>query len=152
SLEGGIDDIRRHADGGPAVALPVPALDQNPRHGVGAGGEDTHLVVDELEIVDVALIAAEILAQRPVRRVHWTVALAHRKHGLAVDAHLHRRLRHRDELADGIVPALDHDAERLYVEELRHIAQYAARKQLEGSIRRLISIAVGLALLHLFEQ
>ena len=50
------------------------------------------------------------------------------------------------------MPALDHDAERLDVEELRHIAEHAAREQLEGGVRRLIGIAWRLALLHLVEQ
>ena len=48
--------------------------------------------------------------------------------------------------------ALDHDPEQLDVEELRHIAEDAAGEQLEGSVRRLIGIAIGLALLHLVEQ
>ena len=48
-------------------ALPVAALDQDAGHGVGAAREDTHLVVHQLEIGDVALIAAEILAQRLCR-------------------------------------------------------------------------------------
>ena len=51
-----------------------------------------------------------------------------------------------------VVPALDHDAERIDLEELRHVAEHAARQQLERGIRRLIGIADRLALLHLVEQ
>src|SRR5262245_22559092 len=43
-LEGGIDNIGRHADREPAIALAVAAFDQNPGRGSRAAIEDTHLV------------------------------------------------------------------------------------------------------------
>ena len=58
------------------LPVPVAALDQHAGDGVGAAREDTHLVIDQFEIVDEALIAAEILAQRIVERVDRAVALA----------------------------------------------------------------------------
>ena len=106
----------------------------------------------QLEVVDEALVAAEILAERIVERIHRAVAFADRQHRLAVDAHLHRRLRHGDEVAHGIVPALDHHPKRFHLEELRHIAEEPPRQQLEGGVRGLIGIALGLALLHRVEQ
>ena len=70
------------------------------RDRIGAAVEDTHLVVDELEIVDVALILAEVLAQRDVERIDRAVAFGGRDQRLAVDAHLDHRLGHGDEIAD----------------------------------------------------
>src|SRR5580700_9912882 len=51
-LEGGVDEIPRDADRGPALAAPVAELDEHARHGVRAALEDAHLIVEELEILD----------------------------------------------------------------------------------------------------
>ena len=77
-LERRIDDVRRHPDGGPVLAVLVLALDQNPRHRLGAGVEDTHAVVGEIEPLDVALVLAEVLAQREVEGVDGAVAFGRR--------------------------------------------------------------------------
>ena len=87
-LEGGIDDIGRDADGEPAIALAIAAFDQNPGGGSRSAIEDTHLVVDKFEIIDIALVLAEVLAQRHVERVDRAIALARIDEGLAVDLHL----------------------------------------------------------------
>ena len=47
----------------------VVALHQHARDGLGAAGQDAHLVVDQLDVLDDALVAAEVLAQRLVERV-----------------------------------------------------------------------------------
>ena len=114
--------------------------------------EDAHLVIDEVEVLDEALIAAEILAQRLVERIHRAVALPDRHHRLAVDAHLDGRLRHGDEIADRVVTPLDHDAERIRPRRIaarcRACAARAARRRLRPPRRR----SLRLALLHLVEQ
>jgi hypothetical protein len=125
---------------------------QDASHGVAAAGQDADLVVDEVEVLDEALIAAEVLPERVVERVHRAVALAHGHDRLAVDAHLDGRLRNRNEFAERVVAPLDQDAERIHLEELRHIAERAPREQLEGGFGRLIGVAVCLALLHLLEE
>src|SRR5262245_12920889 len=69
-LEAGIDDVGRDADREPALARAlVAAFHQHAGDGLGAAREDTHLVVDELHVLDVLLIAAEVLAKRLVERV-----------------------------------------------------------------------------------
>src|SRR5437763_7517514 len=73
SLEGGIDDIGRDADGEPALAFGVAAFDQNAGGSSRSAIEDTHLVVGKLEIVDEALIFAEVLAQRHIERIDGAV-------------------------------------------------------------------------------
>ena len=101
-LEAGVDDVGRDADREPALARAlVAALDQHARDGLGAAREDAHLVVDQLDVLDVLLVAAEVLAQRLVERIDGAVAFRHRPQRLvvAVDEHLHGRFRHGDELA-----------------------------------------------------
>src|SRR6202035_583159 len=73
-LERGVDDVGRHPNGGPALAVLVLALDQDARDRLGAGVEDTHPVVSEFEAPDVGLVLAEVLAQREVEGVDWAVA------------------------------------------------------------------------------
>src|SRR5438128_8842000 len=68
-LERGVDDVGRDADRGPALAGLVLALDQHPRHRLGAAVEDAYAIIGELEPLDVALVLAEVLAQREVERV-----------------------------------------------------------------------------------
>src|ERR1700732_3236275 len=75
-LKRGINDVGRDPDRGPALAALVPALDQHARHRLGAAVEDAHPVVGELEPLDVALILADILAQRDVQGVDGAVAFA----------------------------------------------------------------------------
>ena len=55
-------------------------------------------------------------------------------------------------MPERVMAPLDHDAERIDFEELRHVAQHAPRQQLEGGLGRLIGVAVRLALLHLLEK
>ena len=49
-LERGIDDIRRHAHRGPAIALAVGAFHHDAGHRLGAAGEDAHLVIHQPQI------------------------------------------------------------------------------------------------------
>src|SRR5580692_12799908 len=83
-LERGVDDVGRDSDRGPALAALVAALDQHPRHRLGAAVENAHPVVGELEPLDMALILADVLAQRDVEGVDRAVALAGRDQVLAV--------------------------------------------------------------------
>src|SRR5215468_6157710 len=77
-LETGVDDVGRHADREPALARRLVAtLHQHARDRLSATGEDAHLVIDELHVLDVTLIAAQILAQRLVERVNGAIALRH---------------------------------------------------------------------------
>ncbi len=55
--------------------LAVGGFDQNAGDRLRAAVEDTHLEVGELEIVDLVLVLAEILAQREVERVDRAVGL-----------------------------------------------------------------------------
>ena len=48
--------------------------------------------------------------------------------------------------------ALDHDAEAVDLEELRDIAEHAARQQLKRGVRRLVGIALGFAVLDFLKQ
>ncbi len=101
-LEAGVDDVGRNAHRQPAgTRRRIVRLDQNAGHGLRAAREDTHLVVDELDALDVLLIAAEIAAERAVERVHRAIAFAHRPQRLlvAVDEDLDDGLRHGDQLA-----------------------------------------------------
>ena len=132
----------------------IAAFDEHAGHRLGAAGQDAHLVVDEVDVLDDTLVAAEVLAQRIVERVDRAVALRDVPQRLlvAVDEHLHRRLRHGDELADRVVALLDHDAEAVDGEVVRHLAEQAARQQLERRVRAFVGIADRLARLHLVEQ
>src|SRR5260370_30263649 len=68
-LERGVDDVGRDADRGPALSGLVLAVDQDARHRLGAAIENAHAVVGQLEPADIALILAEVLAQRKIERV-----------------------------------------------------------------------------------
>src|SRR6185437_5143458 len=68
-LERGIDDIRRHADRGPAFARLVLAFDEHARDRRSAAVEDAHTEVRELQAVDIFLVLAEVLAQRKIERI-----------------------------------------------------------------------------------
>ena len=107
-LERRIDDIGRHADRGPTLALLVLALDQHPRHRFRAAVEDTHAIIDQLQPLDVSLVFAKILAQRDVERIDRTVALGGRDQRLAGDLDLHHRHRDGDALAAGNCSAARH--------------------------------------------
>src|SRR5690606_11755214 len=133
-LKGRVDDIGGDTDGVPSVALRVPGFDQHPGDRVGAAGEDADLVVDQVQVLDVWLVAPEILAKGVVEGVDRAIALAHRQKPLAIDIHLHGRLRHGDEVAQGVVPALDHDAKAFNVEIDRHRAQGTPGEELEGGV------------------
>jgi len=66
-LEAGVDDVGGDADREPALARAlVAAFHQHARDGLGAAREDAHLVVDQLDVLDVALVAAQVLAQREI--------------------------------------------------------------------------------------
>ena len=90
--------------------------------------------------------------QRLVERVHRAVAFARVDEQLAADPHLDDGIGDGDELALRVVAALDHDAEAFHVEELRHLAEGAAREQLEGGARGFIGVAQRFLRLHLVEQ
>ena len=77
-LERGIDDVGRHADRRPARAFAVGAFDHHARHGLGAACEDTHLIIDETQILQDAGIFSEVFAQRAVERVDRAVARGRR--------------------------------------------------------------------------
>ena len=109
-LEAGIDDVGRYADREPALARAlVAAFHQHARDGLGAASEDTHLVIDELHVLDVLLVAAEVLAQGLVEGVDRAVALRHRPQrlGVAVDVDLDGGFRDRDEIAQRVVALFD---------------------------------------------
>src|ERR1044071_2763352 len=99
-LERGVDDIRRDADRGPALAGFVLALDQHARHRLGAAVEDTYAIVGQLQPADVFLVFSEILAQRDIERIHRTVAFGGRDQTFLAHLHLDDRHRYRDALAD----------------------------------------------------
>ena len=63
----------------------VAELDQHARHGIGAALENADAIIDEFEILDEALIFAEILAQREIERVDRPVAFGGRDQQLAID-------------------------------------------------------------------
>src|SRR3546814_10943989 len=66
-------DVGRDADGEPAIALAVGALDHHARGGFGAAIEDAHLEIHQPQVVDITLIAAEVLAQRMIERIDRAV-------------------------------------------------------------------------------
>src|SRR6516164_2962909 len=146
-LERGVDDVGRDADRGPALPGLILALDQDAGHRFGAAIENAHAVVGELEPADIALILAQVLAQRQIERVDGPVAFRRRDQRFAFDLHLDYRQRHRDALAERVVALLDIDVELLDVEIARHLAEDAARQELERGIRRLVGVADRLALL-----
>src|SRR6266850_712694 len=147
-----VDDVGRNADGGPALALLVFALDQHPRYRLGAAIEDTDAVVDQLQAFDVFLVFAEILAQRDVKRVDGTVALRRRDQFLAVDVDLHHRHCHRDALTVGVVALFDIDIELFDPEIFRHLAKRTPCQQIERRVGGLVGIARGLALLQFLDE
>src|SRR5262252_5901220 len=65
-LERGVDDVGRDAHRGPALPGLVLALDQDAGHRLGAAIENAHAVVCQLEPADIALILAQVLAQRQI--------------------------------------------------------------------------------------
>ena len=75
----------------------VAEFDQHPRHRVGAALEDAHAEVEQLQILDMLLVDAEVLAQRQVERIDGAVAFGGGDHRLLADADLHHRLRGRIE-------------------------------------------------------
>src|ERR1700677_4057737 len=77
-LERRVDDVRRDPDCGPVIAGFVCTLDQHARDGLGAGIEDTHTIIRELQSGDVALVFAKVLAQRKIERIDRTVTFGGR--------------------------------------------------------------------------
>src|SRR5262250_1133558 len=73
-LKRGIDDVGRDTDRRPTLAGFVLALDQHAGDCLGPAVEDAHAVVGQLEPADVALVFAEVFAQRKIERVDGTVA------------------------------------------------------------------------------
>src|SRR5581483_10966727 len=84
-LERGVDDVRRDPDRRPMIAGLVRAFDQDARHRLRAAIEDTHAIIGEREPGDVALIFAEVLAQREIERVDRTDAFGDRDQLLVAD-------------------------------------------------------------------
>jgi hypothetical protein len=130
----------------------VGALDQHARDRLGAGVEDTHAIIGELQPGDVALIFAEVLAQREVERIDRAVAFGGGDQKVVADLHLHHRHADGDAFALGVDALLDADVEFLHVEVARHLAEEPPGEQLERGVGRFVGIADGLALLDLVEQ
>src|SRR6202030_1809853 len=128
-LERGVDDVGGHADRGPVIAVLVGALDEHARHRLCAGVEDADSIIGEFEPGDVALILAEVLAQREVERVDRAFAFGSRDQSLPADLHLHHRHAHGDALALGVDALLDIDVEFLHVEVARHLAEEPPRQE-----------------------
>src|SRR5216684_9218514 len=101
-LERSVDNVGRHPDRGPALAVLVLAFDQHARHGLGAGVEDADPVVGEIEPLDVGLVLAEIFAQREVERVDRAVAFRRRDELVVADGAFDHRHADRHPLADGV--------------------------------------------------
>src|SRR5947209_15701041 len=108
-LERGINDVGRYADGGPTVAVLVLALDENARDGLRAAIEYPHAVIAELESADIALILAEVLAQREVKRVDRADPFRGGNQALPVDPYFNDRQGDRDALAHSIAALLNID-------------------------------------------
>ena len=144
-LPGGLDDVLRDADRAP-LALAVGGVEQDPGDGAGAVVlvEDPDLVVGQLDVGQVRVAVGDRAAQGAVERVDRAVALGDAQVALAVDLDLDRRL--GLDLAAG--PLLGDDAEALELEQRLVAAGLAAQQQLEGGRRRLVVVAVVLALLQ----
>src|SRR3546814_11783336 len=56
-----------------SIALAVGAFDHHARGGFGASIEDAHLEIHQPQVVDITLIAAEVLAQRMIERIDRAV-------------------------------------------------------------------------------
>ena len=127
----------------------VAALDDHPGHRGGAllGGEDAHLVVDQLHPLERGVGLGQRLAQRVVERVHRAVAVGHGVEVAAADRDLDRRLRGGDQLAHGVEAALVDDAEAQQLEIVRHLAQRPPDQHLEAGGGPVIDPAPRLALL-----
>ncbi len=158
-LEAGVDDIRAHADGGPAPPPAIFAVDDHARDRLGATLGDAHLEVDQLHVVDTGLVRAKILTQRLGERVDRAAvramgieAFGHRKLLFVADLHHHHRFRQAHHLVAPVLAPLDRDLVALDLEELRQGAQHPQRQQLETRLRAVIGIAVILARLDLVED
>ena len=151
-LERGVKDVARRADRPPRVALAVAEFDEHAHHRGGAAPKDAHAIVEQLEIFDMFLVDAEVLAQGEIERVYWAVALGGRDQSLVADADFDNRLRGRIGDAGEHDLALDFDLIALDVEEIRHAAEHAAREQLKRGVGGLKSIAPCLARLDLIKQ
>ena len=69
-LETGIHDIGAHPHRGPAPPLPVGAVDDDPRHGLGAALRNPHLEIHQMHILQQRRVLPQILDQRLAERVH----------------------------------------------------------------------------------
>jgi hypothetical protein len=56
--------LGRDADRGPAMPLPVLAVDDDAGHGLGPAAGDAHAEIDQPHVVDAGLIGPQILGQR----------------------------------------------------------------------------------------
>src|SRR5690606_31179107 len=146
------NDIGRNPDGDPAFAAAIATFNQHTGDRARAAVEDTHLEVDQFEILDAGRIDAQIFSQGEVEGVDRAVALGDRHQQLALNAEFYDRLGDGDLLALGVVAALDHGTVVLDVEEIRQRAEDAAGQTGKGRIGAIIGIAAGFALFHSGEE
>jgi hypothetical protein len=116
--------------------------------------QDADLEIDQLDVGDLGLVFAEILAQRDVERVDRAVDRFGHRHALVSPSieHLHHRLGHRLQLAVGVEAALDHDSGSFDAKKSGTGAQHAPGEQFEARVGALIGVAGRLALLDYRDQ
>ena len=148
-LPGSGDDVGVGAAGRPGPPL-RHGVDDHARLGGGGGipVEDAHLVVHEVDAVELRIEGAQRLAQRRVQGVDRTVAVGGSVEHLAVDLDLDRRLG-AQVLA---VALLDEDGEVDQLEGRRVVAAVAPDEELEGGLGALEAGALGLELLDELAQ
>src|SRR5919197_2889183 len=125
------DDVLVDADRAPDV-LAVGGVDEHARRGAGAVVlvEDAHLVVDELDVLQVGVDLADRVAQRCVERVDRAVALGRADVALAFDPDLDRRLG----LHLPVGALLDDHPPRLQAEQRLGVPGLAPQEQVERPV------------------
>ena len=143
-LPGRLDHVLRDADRAPHLVA-VGGVEQHARDRAGPLRlvEDPDLEVDEVDLRQMRMDLDERVAQRPVERVHRTVALGRADVALAVDPDLDRGLG----LDAAVGPLLDDRPPRLEPEQRLVVAGLLAQQQLERAVGRLVVIAAVLELL-----
>jgi hypothetical protein len=135
-LERGVDDVGRHAHRRPARAPARPHFHHHARHGLRAAREDTHLVIDQREVLQDRRNSgrgpcAALRRARSPGRCRADIVV-----GLVADFHFDHRFGHRRQIAHGIVPALDHHAEAFDVEIIRAPAPARGARAARTRLRR----------------